>query len=137
MKTFRVLLILAFSLALLPAPAAAAPAAAVVVPNPELPPGFVLPPECALSAEGVTVLINSSVAVRRGEASVTLVGVDDAYSRRADLEAAFADADPDGFCILLSHCPSLAPGGIARGAWLRRRTRCCRSLRRWRRLRRR
>ncbi len=70
----------------------------------------------ALSFDGMRLLVNSSDVVRRGDDSITLVGVDDAYSRHADVRAAFRGVDPGAFIIFLTHCPSLAPQGIERGA---------------------
>ena len=70
----------------------------------------------ALSFEGNQILINSSAILRRGDDQITLVGVDDAYTDHADVDAAFAGVDPKGFIIFLTHCPSQAPKGIEKGA---------------------
>ena len=70
----------------------------------------------ALSFEGFAMLVNSSSTIRRGEGQITLVGVDDAFTRHDDIEAAFSGVDPNAFIIFLTHCPSLAPQGIERGA---------------------
>ncbi len=69
-----------------------------------------------LSREDVRFLVNSSMKLSRGSDLLTLVGVDDPYSRLADLESAFASVDPEDFIIFLTHCPSTAPDAIARGA---------------------
>lgn len=70
----------------------------------------------ALSFDEQVMLINSSAVIRRGNESITVVGVDDPYSRLDDAEKAFEGVDPTGFIILLTHCPSLAPEGTRRGA---------------------
>ena len=70
----------------------------------------------ALSFEGMRLLVNSTDTIRRGDDSITVVGVDDAYTHHDDIDAAFRGVDPKGFIIFLTHCPSLAPQGIERGA---------------------
>lgn len=70
----------------------------------------------ALSFEGLVMLINSSATIRRGNAHISLTGVDDAYSRLSDVETAFSGVNPDDFIVFLTHCPSVAPDGIAKGA---------------------
>ena len=70
----------------------------------------------ALSFDGLTMLINSSTTVQRGDDTITLVGVDDPYSRRDDLESAFAHVDPHDFIVFLTHSPSITPQAIDRGA---------------------
>ncbi|MDH7603200.1 MAG: metallophosphoesterase [Armatimonadota bacterium] len=70
----------------------------------------------ALSREDLRFLINSSAALRRGEDSLVLVGVDDPYSRLADLDSAFEGVNPEDFIIFLTHCPSTTPEAIKRGA---------------------
>jgi predicted MPP superfamily phosphohydrolase len=70
----------------------------------------------ALSFEGMRLLVNSSDVIRRGDDSITVVGVDDAYFGHADIDAAFRGVDPGGFTIFLTHSPSLTPQGIERGA---------------------
>lgn len=70
----------------------------------------------ALSFEGMRLLMNSSDVIRRGDDSIAVVGVDDAYSRHADIDAAFREVDPNSFIVFLTHCPSLTPQGIERGA---------------------
>ncbi len=70
----------------------------------------------ALSFPGLVMLINSSSAIRRGDRMIRVVGVDDPYSRRADLDAAFKGVDPNEFIVFLTHCPSTTPDGIRRGA---------------------
>ena len=70
----------------------------------------------ALSFDGMHMLVNSSAAIERRGQRIVLAGVDDAYSRLADPDAAFSGVDPDDFIILLTHCPSTTPDGIDRGA---------------------
>jgi uncharacterized protein len=70
----------------------------------------------ALSFDGLELLVNSSAQVERGGEKITFVGVDDPYTRQADPDAAFSEVDPNGFTVLLTHCPSLTPEGIERGA---------------------
>ncbi|MCE5322023.1 metallophosphoesterase [bacterium] len=70
----------------------------------------------ALTFDGLDMLVNSSSRITRDGQSITIVGVDDPYSRSADIDAAFAGVDPKDFIIFLTHCPSSAPDGIARGA---------------------
>ena len=70
----------------------------------------------ALSFDGFELLINSSAQVERGGERITFVGVDDPYTRHADLDAALSGVDPKGFMVLLTHCPSLTPEGIKHGA---------------------
>lgn len=60
-----------------------------------------------LAGQGITVLDNRAVAV----GPLALIGVDDAYTGRADAAAAFASAEPlDGVRVLLSHSPDVVPG---------------------------
>lgn len=70
----------------------------------------------ALSFEGMRLLTNESDVIRRGNDSIRVIGVDDAYSRCADLDAAFRGVDPTEFIIFLTHCPSVAPQAVERGA---------------------
>lgn len=62
----------------------------------------------ALEALGLRVLLNESVCVRRGEACLTLAGIDDVhYFQTDDLQRALAGADPGGCTVLLSHAPDV------------------------------
>jgi hypothetical protein len=70
----------------------------------------------ALTFDGLVMLVNSSTTVRRGAESITVVGLDDPYSRLADLDAAFDGIDPGGFVLCLTHTASVTPQVIARGA---------------------
>jgi predicted MPP superfamily phosphohydrolase len=68
---------------------------------------------------GWTVLRNERTELRRGGAVVDLVGLDDVDGERhgagPDLDAAFADRDPDRCALVLAHQPVLAPDVAARG----------------------
>lgn len=70
----------------------------------------------ALTFKGLTMLTNASTIITRGEDTITVVGVDDPYSWRADYDRAFAGVDPAGFILFLGHSPSAAPDAIKRGA---------------------
>ncbi|MGQ0604839.1 MAG: metallophosphoesterase [Anaerolineales bacterium] len=63
---------------------------------------------CALQAAGIRVLRNEHVALRRGEATLYLAGVDDVHVRRADLTRALADVPCGAATILLAHEPYFA-----------------------------
>ena len=70
----------------------------------------------ALTFDGLQMLVNSSTTLTRGADSIAVVGVDDPYSRRERLDAAFDGVDPTGFVLFLTHAPSITPEAIARGA---------------------
>ncbi len=70
----------------------------------------------ALRFEGLEILNNSHAAIERGADSIRVVGVDDPYSRFADVDTAFEGVEPDSFVVFLTHCPSPTPDGIRRGA---------------------
>ena len=61
-----------------------------------------------LEAMGIRMLLNESVAIPRGDASIFLAGVDDAHFYRADnIEKAADDLPDSGVKILLSHTPEI------------------------------
>jgi uncharacterized protein len=61
-----------------------------------------------LEALGVNFLLNESIAIRRGEDSVYLAGVDDAHFYRADnIEKAVKGIPEECVSILLSHTPEI------------------------------
>jgi uncharacterized protein len=61
-----------------------------------------------LEALGVNFLLNESIAIRRGEDSVYLAGVDDAHFYRADnIEKAVNGIPEECVSILLSHTPEI------------------------------
>jgi hypothetical protein len=61
----------------------------------------------ALTARGVRMIINRSIAIRRGDQQIALAGVDEIYRGKPDVDAAFALVDPHVPCIGLTHHPDL------------------------------
>jgi predicted MPP superfamily phosphohydrolase len=59
----------------------------------------------ALRGQGVRVLINESVTLRRARATLHLAGVDDLWSRRCDVARAIDGLEPDTPRVLLAHNP--------------------------------
>ena len=62
-----------------------------------------------LRARGVTVLRNEHIALARGADAITIAGVDDTWSRRADVQRALSGAPADQPVIALAHDPQLFP----------------------------
>lgn len=62
----------------------------------------------ALSDQGIRVLQNETVPIRRGEAVLHLAGVEDLWSRSCDLDRAMAGLSPSVPCIMLAHNPRTA-----------------------------
>lgn len=62
----------------------------------------------ALTAQGIRVLHNETVLLRRGSAVVQLVGVEDLWSRACDLDQAFSRLDAAQPSVLLAHNPRTA-----------------------------
>ena len=62
------------------------------------------------------LLVNSSATLKRGEVSISIVGVDDPYSGFSDFDAAFQGVDREGFVIVMAHCPSAAEKALQMGA---------------------
>jgi uncharacterized protein len=60
-----------------------------------------------LREAGLTVLRNQGVRIRRSDTSVYLAGIDDTYTKRADLTATLAQRTPGEIAVLLAHDPSL------------------------------
>ncbi len=59
-----------------------------------------------MEARGFPVLMNEMAALRRGDAQLALVGIDDAhFFRTHNLHKAMADVAPDACAVLLSHTP--------------------------------
>lgn len=58
-----------------------------------------------LEGVGVRVLVNESVAVRRGGATLVVGGVDDAREGRVDAAAGCANQPPDAPTVVLAHNP--------------------------------
>lgn len=65
---------------------------------------------------GVRVLRNASTVVERGGGRLRVAGVDDTWTRRADLDQALGGAEPGVPTVLLAHDPDLFPAAVARGA---------------------
>lgn len=63
---------------------------------------------CAIHAAGIRVLRNEHVAIRRGQATLYLAGVDDVRVQRADLTRALAGVPRGAATILLAHEPYFA-----------------------------
>ncbi len=70
----------------------------------------------ALSFSELKMLINSSHYIERGSQRLAIVGVDDPYNGLHDIDKAFNGVSPDEFIIFLTHCPSVTPEGISKGA---------------------
>lgn len=68
--------------------------------------------------KGVTILENTAVQLKAGDDVLQLLGVDDYGLRRARLDLAVEDAS-EGFRILLSHNPALAPNIVNELACIR------------------
>jgi uncharacterized protein len=60
-----------------------------------------------LTSEGIRVLSNENVSLRRGPAALRLAGVDDIMAGRDDLRSALAGTSRDEARILLSHNPAI------------------------------
>ncbi len=57
---------------------------------------------------GITMLVNESQTIQRGDAKLHFIGVDDAHYFRADnIEKAASDIPHDEFSILLTHTPEI------------------------------
>ncbi|HEY0591985.1 MAG TPA: metallophosphoesterase [Thermoanaerobaculia bacterium] len=63
----------------------------------------------AMTAKGVRFIVNRSVQIERGGATLDLVGIDELYRGRPDPQAAFANTDPSRPCLALSHHPDIIP----------------------------
>src|SRR5262249_17163701 len=62
----------------------------------------------ALEAQGIRVLRNEAVRLRRGSATMHLAGVEDLWSRCCDLDQALEGLCPSVPCIMLAHKPRTA-----------------------------
>ena len=62
----------------------------------------------ALTAQGIRVLQNETVPIRRGQAVLHLSGVEDLWSRSCDLDRAMAGLCPSVPCVMLAHNPRTA-----------------------------
>lgn len=62
----------------------------------------------ALEDMGIRMLMNESVIIERGDASIHLAGIDDPHYFRADnLEKAYQDIPAEAVSVLLSHSPEI------------------------------
>lgn len=71
--------------------------------------------EAALEANGIAVLRNRHVGLRRNGSGLTVAGVDDLGYREHDLRLALLRAEPDWPTVLLCHNPAVLPLAVARG----------------------
>jgi predicted MPP superfamily phosphohydrolase len=71
-----------------------------------------------LRRRGVRVLRNERHEVRRGGEAITLVGVDDTWTRRADVAGSLEGYEGEGPLVALAHDPRLFPELARRGAAL-------------------
>ena len=69
----------------------------------------------ALERAGLTVLCNRGVDIERQGNTIHVAGVDDTWTRRADLERTLAERRPGIPVILLAHDPELFPEAVQRG----------------------
>jgi predicted MPP superfamily phosphohydrolase len=60
-----------------------------------------------LTDHGVQIVINRSVMLRRGSATLPVVGIDEVYRGTPDVNAAFEGVDPSRPCLGLSHHPDI------------------------------
>jgi len=68
-----------------------------------------------LREEGAVVLRNEGKTVTRGNAQLFVAGVDDTWTRRANLDRALERREPGVFTMLLSHDPALFPAAVKLG----------------------
>jgi uncharacterized protein len=71
-----------------------------------------------LRAGGVSVLRNERRTLSRGEATLTLAGVDDTWTKRANVARTMEGCDRGAPVIVLAHDPKLFPDLASRGASL-------------------
>ena len=69
----------------------------------------------ALEENGIRVLRNQHIALRRNGSGLSLAGVDDFGYNEDDLRLALLGANPDWPAILLCHNPAVLPLAVARG----------------------
>jgi predicted MPP superfamily phosphohydrolase len=63
--------------------------------------------QAAMEARGVEFVTNRSIAIRRGDAQLQLVGIDEIYRGTPDVDAAFAGVDAAHVTLGLSHHPDV------------------------------
>jgi predicted MPP superfamily phosphohydrolase len=71
-----------------------------------------------LRSKGAVVLRNEGTTVLRGGARLFVAGVDDTWTRRADLDRALSGRSPGVFTLLLAHDPGLFPAAAKQGIHL-------------------
>ncbi len=69
-----------------------------------------------LRSKGAVVLRNEGRTVTRGSATLFVAGVDDTWTRRADLSRALEGRTPGACTLLLAHDPALFPAAAQKGA---------------------
>lgn len=69
-----------------------------------------------LEARGVRVLVNDSWVIERGQDRLRIAGVDDTWTRRADLARALEGAGDGAPTVLLAHDPDLFDDAARKGA---------------------
>jgi len=68
-----------------------------------------------LRSKGAIVLRNEGTNVKRGSATLFVAGVDDTWTRRADLDRALEGRAPGAVTLLLAHDPALFPAAAKQG----------------------
>jgi predicted MPP superfamily phosphohydrolase len=68
-----------------------------------------------LREEGAVVLRNEGKTLTRGNARLFVAGVDDTWTRRANLDRALERREPGAFTLLLAHDPELFPAAVKEG----------------------
>ncbi len=76
------------------------------------------PLSSALRAGGIRLLMNEHAVIERHGARLVVVGVDDVFSRRADVAKAFSGVEEGAPVLGLAHDPRLFPAMAERGARL-------------------
>lgn len=60
-----------------------------------------------LSERGVNMLNNQNACISRGNATITLAGVDDSATEHDNISEAFRNIDSENYTVLLSHAPGI------------------------------
>jgi predicted MPP superfamily phosphohydrolase len=69
-----------------------------------------------LREQGAIVLRNEGTTVKRGDASLFVAGVDDTWTRRANMGRALSGRAPGDFTLVLAHDPALFLDAVREGA---------------------
>jgi uncharacterized protein len=69
----------------------------------------------ALKAANVTLLENTILTIKRGEATLHIAGVGDVFAKEADLDRVLTQLPPTGAAIMLAHEPDFADETAATG----------------------